>query len=47
MQLRLLFYTDVNFVFYECQGIDKNDKDFQVGRLVAPSFDKYIGLGLT
>ena len=46
MQLGLLFYADISFVFYEHQGIDRNDKGLLMGRPVAPRLDEYIGLNL-
>ncbi len=47
MQLKPFSYADVSFVFYERQGIDKNEKGLLVGRPVASRPDKYVGLNLT
>ena len=47
MQIKILSCTDVSFVFYECQDIDKNDKSLLIDRPVAPRSDKYVSLDLT
>ena len=39
---------DINFVFYECQNIDGNDKGFLIDRSIASKHDvEYISLSLT
>ncbi len=47
MQLELLSYADVNFINYECQGINYDDKGFLVCKPVTSRPNKYIGLDLT
>ena len=48
MQLGLFLCTDVSFVFYKYQSIDKNNKGLLVGNPIAPKPNgEYIGLSLT
>ena len=46
MQLGLLPYTDVSFVFRKVRVADENNKGLYGSRPVAPRPDKYVGLDL-